>query len=65
MVILYSTGCPKCGVLKNRLDEKGIEYEINSSVFEMEALGITRVPVLCTGTELLGFNEAVKWLQEQ
>ena len=28
MVILYSTGCPKCQVLKSKLDSKNISYEL-------------------------------------
>ena len=26
-VILYTTGCPQCKVVENKLDEHGIEYE--------------------------------------
>lgn len=40
-VILYSTGCPRCSVLKKKLEEKGINYTENNSVDEMLALGIS------------------------
>ena len=46
MVVLYSTGCPKCKVLEKKLDMKGIQYQKNNSVMEMVSLGITQVPVL-------------------
>ena len=39
MVVLYSTGCPKCGVLKKKLNERGIQYQENTTVEEMLALG--------------------------
>lgn len=65
MITLYSTGCPKCKVLKKKLDEKGIEYMVNSSVEEMTALGITQVPVLCVNGKLLQFKQAVDWVNMQ
>ena len=34
-VILYSTGCPKCRVLKTKLDKKNINYIENNDVEEM------------------------------
>lgn len=65
MITLYSTGCPKCKVLKKKLDEKGIEYMVNSSVEEMMTLGITQVPVLCIDGKLLQFKQAVDWVNMQ
>ena len=61
MVVLYSTGCPKCGVLKKKLNERGIQYQENTTVEEMLALGITSVPVLCVDGELMEFTDAVRW----
>lgn len=60
-VILYSTGCPRCKVLKQKLADKGIKYAENNSVDEMLAMGISEVPVLGVNGELLSFAEAVKW----
>lgn len=40
-IILYTTGCPACAVLKKKLDSKKIIYTENNSETEMEALGIT------------------------
>lgn len=65
MITLYSTGCPKCKVLKKKLDEKGIKYTVNLSVEEMTALGITQVPVLCVNGKLLQFKQAVDWVNMQ
>lgn len=65
MVVIYTTGCPKCGVLKKKLDAKGIKYEENNSVMEMLSLGITQVPVLKVEDKLLEFSEANNWINQQ
>jgi len=64
-IILYSTGCPKCEVLKKKLAEKGIRYTVNESVEEMLSLGIEQVPVLKINEELLPFSAAVKWINDK
>lgn len=65
MVVLYTTGCPRCRVLKTKLDQKGIEYTENNSVDAMVSMGINEVPVLKIGDKLLGFSEAIEWVNEQ
>ena len=64
-VILFSTGCPRCKVLKQKLQSKNIEYDEVTSVDDMLALGITEVPVLNVGGELLNFLRAVEWVNNQ
>lgn len=64
-IVLYSTGCPKCKVLKQKLDSKAITYTENNSVSDMMALGITQVPVLAVDGELLDFKLAVEWINLQ
>lgn len=64
-VIFYTTGCPKCKILKKKLDEKNIAYAINDSVAEMLKLGITQVPVLSIDGQLKNFKESVEWVNNQ
>lgn len=64
-VVLYSTGCPKCKVLKMKLDKKGIVYTENTDMDTMLALGLKSAPALEVGSELYDFNRAVKWVDEQ
>lgn len=64
-IVLYSTGCPKCEVLKKKLAEKGIPYTENNSVDEMLELGINNVPVLSVEGELKDFTESTVWLRNQ
>lgn len=61
-VILYSTGCPKCKVLKSKLDSKGIKYEIVSDVDEMLRLGMTTVPCLGVDGKIMSFKESVDYI---
>ena len=63
-IILYSTGCPKCKVLKNKLEKKGIAYTENHAVDEMLPLGIVQVPVLSVDGELLDFQTANQWVNQ-
>lgn len=62
---LFSTGCPRCKVLKQKLQSKNIEYDEVTSVDDMLALGITEVPVLRVDGELLDFLKAIAWVNNQ
>ncbi len=61
-IILHSTGCPKCEVLKKKLKAKNIEYVENNNVEDMESLGIDQVPVLSVDGNLMSFAEANNWI---
>ena len=61
-VVLYSTGCPMCKVLKSKLMAKGIGFEENNSIEDMVALGVETVPVLSVDGELMTFSDAVGWV---
>ena len=61
MIVLYSTGCPKCRILEAKLAKTGETYTIIQDVDEMEKLGITTVPVLEVDGKMMDFGEAVKW----
>lgn len=63
-VILYSTNCPKCSVLKKKLADSGVEYTENNNVNDMLELGIVQVPVLSVNGNLFDFGQAVKWLAD-
>ena len=64
-VILYSTGCPKCTVLKRKLDSAGVGYVERSDADEMVAMGFTQTPILMVDGDAMGFSEAVKWVNER
>ena len=65
MVILYSTNCPKCQVLKKKLDSKSVQYTVETSVDAMLSLGITQVPVRSVDGRLLSFAQANEWVNAQ
>lgn len=64
-IILHSTGCPKCEVLKKKLNEKGVDYTENHDVEVMFSLGLTHVPILDVNGELLEFADAVAWINQR
>lgn len=64
-VVLYSTGCPRCNVLKQKLDSKGITFTEDSDVDKMLSMNITQVPVLEVDGKRMEFVEANFWINEQ
>lgn len=64
-IVLYSTHCPRCTVLEKKLEAKGIKFEVETSVDDMLALGITQVPMLRVDDKLLNFAEANTWVNNQ
>lgn len=63
-VIFYTTGCPKCAILKRKLDAAHIPYTENRDVDEMQALGMTEAPALSVGGELMSFGDSVRWVND-
>lgn len=67
MVKIYTTDtCPRCGVLKTKMDAKGIPYESITDVNEIKKLGIMSVPYMQVDDgELMDFATANAWINQQ
>lgn len=61
-IILYSTHCPKCNVLKRKLQEKEIGYKEINDVNIMKEKGYLTVPVLEVNGTVMNFKEAFKYV---
>lgn len=58
-LIVYSKiGCPNCKMIKTKLKLKNIDFEENTNIDEMIALGIQHIPTLSVDGKLLEFKEA-------
>lgn len=65
MIVLYSTGCPKCKVLETKLKEKGIKYITVTDIDTMLSKGLNFMPVLEVDGQMLDFKQAVNWVNKQ
>lgn len=64
-VILYQHGCPRCKVLKMKLDEKGIQYDEVTNIEVMKEKGFQEAPKLEVDGVVMNFKEASEWIKEQ
>ena len=64
-VVLYEHGCPRCKVLKMKLDQKGVTYDTVNDIEAMKAKGFNEAPKLEVNGVVMGFKEAVEWVKEQ
>jgi len=63
-LILYSTHCPKCNVLKAKLDMLKIEYQECNDEEIIISKGFTSVPILEVNGIFMNFIEAIRWASE-
>lgn len=63
-VILYTTHCPKCKVLEQKLKQKGIEFEVVEDQDVMIEKGFMEAPMLEVDNNYKNYNESIKWLNE-
>jgi len=63
-IILFSSGCPKCKVLKQKLDDKKINYKLSEDFDELVQQNLQTVPVLKVDGEYYQFSEAIKMVNE-
>lgn len=64
MVVLYSTGCLMCDLLKTELEKANIEYVICSDIDTMINMGLNELPVLEVNGKLMNNNEAIDWIKK-
>lgn len=64
-IILHTTNCPRCKVLKSKLDQKSINYKMNTDVDLMIQKGFTTAPKLEIDGVVYDFKEAIEWIGEQ
>jgi hypothetical protein len=61
MITLYTTHCPKCKVLEQKLKSKNILFTEVTDIEEMTKLGFAMAPVLEVDGKIMEFGEAIKW----
>lgn len=65
-LVLYTMPrCPKCTVLKKLLDKAKIDYELFDDAEAMAAMGMTSAPMLRVNETLIGYFDAIKWVNAQ
>ena len=62
-VIFYTSNCTKCKILKSKLDEKNIEYDVFDNIDEMIKKGFTSMPMLEIDGEVKNFLESINWIK--
>lgn len=68
-VTLYSTGCPKCKVLKKKLEAANINYtEVTDTdkIYQIcNSTGFDSVPIIAIEDgHILDFNRAIAWVKQ-
>lgn len=65
-MILYSTDCPRCKVLEKKLEQKKIDFEVNKNLEDIleiaSKVNMSSAPLLEVGDEVLGFEQANKYI---
>lgn len=65
-ITLYkTTTCPKCKILKQKLDLSGLDYEECFDKEKMIELKISKVPVLDVDENKMEFAKANAWINER
>ncbi|MGN1044207.1 MAG: hypothetical protein ACI4PR_05425 [Acutalibacteraceae bacterium] len=64
-IILYSNGCPKCNVLKSKLESKKIQFKETNDFSKLEKIGVKSLPIMEIEGEILTFVEANTWINTQ
>ena len=66
MVILYTTGCPKCKVLEKKLDNAKVSYTKIDDMDEIlkvaNEAGFDTAPMLDINGTVVNFEKAVEWV---
>jgi len=63
-VTFYSNNCPRCKILQQKLDEKGVIYEKVSDINIMRQKGFMSAPMLEVDGKIMDYLQAINWVKE-
>lgn len=67
-VKMYTTGCPKCNVMKRKLDEAKIPYDAvtdNATILSVATkAGISMAPLLEVDGVVMNFKDGCVWINK-
>ena len=63
MIILYSTGCPKCNILWRRLTNDKIEFTVSNDINKLVEMGFQNAPILQIDDNFIDYVGAMKLLK--
>ena len=64
-ITLFSTNCPKCVVLEQRLRDVGVEFTVCNNMTVMRDRGFVSAPMLEVDGQMMDFVAAIQWLQSK
>lgn len=64
-MVLYGNNCPKCKVLKIKLEKENINFAESEDAELLEKLGFKSYPVLKVGDKFMNFADAFKWINDR
>lgn len=64
-MVLYGNDCPKCKVLKIKLEKENLNFSESKDAELLEELGFKSYPVLKVGDEFMNFADAFKWINDR
>lgn len=63
MIKMLTTHCPRCIVLKKKLDAKNVQYEEITDEKVIESYGVDFVPALVLDEDtILDYNASIMWV---
>ena len=63
MIIVYgSDECPRCNVIKQKIERAGIEYTFSTDTRFLEEKGFTQLPIVYLNDAYLTFKEMNQYL---
>jgi len=64
LILLYSNGCSKCKIIKQKLDQKQVIYEECNDMNIILKKGFMSMPMLEVDGEVMNYLNAINWLKE-
>ena len=63
-VKLYTTHCPKCKILEERLNEKKVKYEVIDNIEEHQKMNFKSVPNLEIDGKIYNYLDSIRYLNK-
>ena len=63
-VKLYTTHCPKCKILEERLNAKKVKYEVIDNIEELQKMNFKSVPNLEIDGKIYNYLDSIRYLNK-